>query len=82
MVGFAVKKAGNSVRRNRGRRFMKESWRVRRTQLLDHCLTRELRVRCVLLLDMTKLSTPLHFNDVDEQIHFIISELEAGVARV
>jgi ribonuclease P protein component len=74
-VGFAVRKAGNAVRRNRARRLMRESWRCRKHRLTQLCEAQQLRVSAVFLLDMRRVSGRLGFLDVDGQMEQLILDL-------
>ncbi len=76
MVGFAVRKAGNAVKRNHARRLLKECWRTRKQKLLELCRDRCLQIRCVFIIDMPRVRGSLSFIDIDSQLCQIVPELE------
>ncbi|MBI5646159.1 MAG: ribonuclease P protein component [Ignavibacteriae bacterium] len=48
-VGFAVKRASDSVRRNTAKRLLRETWRLNRQSLVDTCTHYNIGFRCVFL---------------------------------
>ncbi len=76
MVGFAVKKAGSSVLRNRARRLLKESWRLRKQRLDELCREHEHQLRCVFIIDIPRVREALNFEHVDTLLMQIVPELE------
>jgi ribonuclease P protein component len=81
MVGFAVKKAGSSVLRNRARRMLRESWRIRKHRFVALCLQKEVQLRCVFIIDLTRAIEDFDFNLVDSLIDKILPQLETFVER-
>lgn len=74
MVGFAVKKPGSAVRRNRLRRLLRESYRQRKAELAAWSSVQRLQIRCVFLVDAQRISQPT-FSSVDAAMARIIEDL-------
>lgn len=79
MVGFAVRKAGNAVQRNRLRRLLRESFRRRAHELREYCLVYQLQIHIVLLIDAQNLPAPVSFEHVDNSM---IKLLESVLHRL
>jgi len=79
MVGFAVKKARSSVQRNKARRLLRESWRLRKGRFEALCTQREKQLRCVFILDVTRTLEGFDFKLVDTLMNKIVQELESCV---
>jgi ribonuclease P protein component len=81
MVGFAVRKAGNAVRRNRARRLMRETWRCRKGQLNQLCEEQRIRILTVFILDMRRVPGKLGFIDVDAQMEQLLLDVRRIAER-
>jgi RNase P protein component len=57
-VGFAVRKPGNSVHRNRRRRLMKEAYRHERSNIMRFCEQNRISIDMVFLYDTTREVNP------------------------
>ncbi len=79
MVGFAVRKAKNSVQRNCVRRLMRESFRQRKQQLWEFCRQEHIQIRCVLLIDPKRIKEPITFELVDASVAAL---LDAALKRL
>jgi len=74
MVGFAVKKPGSAVRRNRLRRLLRESYRQRKNALTAWSNEQQLQIRCVFIIDAQK-APDTTFASVDAAMAHILEAL-------
>lgn len=75
MVGFAVRKAGGAVYRNRARRLMRESWRCKKLELAQLCENRLLRMHIVFVLDVPRVGGKLLYGDADAHMKDLLFDL-------
>jgi len=78
-VGFAVKKPGTAVRRNRIRRLLREAYRQQKLPLLNSCEEKRVRLKCVFLLDAGKTEQVPSYHTVQMAVGIILEALQGRI---
>jgi ribonuclease P protein component len=80
-VGFAVRKPGNSVKRNRRRRLMKEAYRHEFRPLAQYCAGRSLSLDLVFYYDAINEPQPPEFVSLRRDLHGMLQEVQAALEQ-
>lgn len=75
-VGFAVRKPGSSVRRNRMRRLLREAYRQQKEHIESLCQEQELHLRCVFLIDGKRGARQSSYPEVRAAVGTILKTLQ------
>lgn len=80
-VGFVVKGAPNAVHRNRGKRLMREAYRLQQEPIVQACRDRERSLQCVFMLYADKTHPLPSFTSTFDSIGICLSKIRTELAH-